>query len=133
MQRVDGILARKLSKREKDHWLNNVIGEFDFVINYEKVNPDFVLLPEILFKKATVQARLRRDEDAVKSFKRSFEAKQNYWPAYAGLAEFLQSRGDAASAKAVVEDGLKYSPESKALNALLAELNKAGGKKQAEK
>ena len=48
--------------------------------------------------------------------------KPSYWPAYLNWAEYLRRTGEKAKAREMVEEGLSYSPDAKALRRLLTDL-----------
>ena len=102
------------------------IGDIDYVIKHAR--PDFKLLPEIFTKRASVLARLKKYPEAAADYRKAAQAKPDYWPAYSGLAELYRETKQINEARAVVEEGLTHIPDSKTLNAMLADLKKVGAK-----
>lgn len=114
------------SKMLRNTYLNNAVGNINYVIG--NARPDFKLLPELLTKKASALVKLGRDGDAAAAFRQAADAKPDYWPAFAGLAEIYRRLGQLNEARAVVEEGLEHAPQSKLLSSMLAELQKSGAK-----
>ena len=121
--RADG---HSLSPFERGSQLGQVVYEIDYVLR--NTVPNFVLRPEFYTKKGEALMKLRRHKEAVEAYRRGAQARADYWPAYSGLAELLRANGNLDDARGVVEEGLRYSPTSKTLNTLLAELKKSGAK-----
>jgi len=96
------------------------LGDLGFVVAHSP--HDFIMLPEILTKAGQVQLDLDKPRDAEVSFAKARALKRDYWPAYFHWAEYLKASGQKAQAKALVEEGLSYSPDAKALQALLKAL-----------
>ena len=118
--------GHSVSAHERSIKFNQVVGEIDYVLR--NTPQGYVLRPEFYTKKGEALVKLRRDKDAIEAFRLAARAKADYWPAYTGLAEVLRANGKIDDARAVVEDGLQYSPESKLLKSMLAELKKSGAK-----
>lgn len=113
------------SQVERNRRLNHSIEEFDYVLS--RVEPTFVLRPEILTKKGESLAALRRPE-AVEPLQLALQAKPDYWPAYAALSDYFRDIGQVEQARQWLEKGLAASPNTGALQSRLAELNKSAGK-----
>jgi tetratricopeptide (TPR) repeat protein len=96
------------------------LGDLGYVIEHSP--PDFILLPEIYTKMGQVQLELKRPSAANTSFAKARSLKPDYWPAYFHWAWYLQSVGQKANAKQLVEEGLSYAPDSKSLQKLLTDL-----------
>ena len=111
---------------KRKYAMSDAVGDIDFVI--KNARPDFKLLPEIFTKKAELLAKLKKNSDAAMEYRKAVQVKQDYWPAYQGLAELYRSNKQIDEARAVVEEGLKHTPQSKTLNTMLAELQKSGAK-----
>lgn len=98
-------------------------GEFDYVI--ERSPSDFVLLPEILTAKARNLVLLDKGVEAITHFERAIAAKADYWPPYAGLADYYRKANQADKAREVLEAGIQHNPNAKELQRRLGELNAA--------
>jgi tetratricopeptide (TPR) repeat protein len=96
------------------------IDDLQYVI--ENTTPDFILLPEIYTKIGEVQIDLKRPMDARDSFARARSLKPDYWPPYFQWGQYLLQAGLKKDAREVVEEGLSYAPQSRALRSLLVEL-----------
>jgi tetratricopeptide (TPR) repeat protein len=101
-------------------YLGDSIIEFDYVIN--RAAPDFVLLPEILTKKAQNLVLLGKGPAAVLEFLRAIETKKDYWPPYAYLSDYYVETGDRKKATEVLKEGLSQVPSSSALQRRLDEI-----------
>ena len=116
------LLARDPSVRQ--FFLNDAVGEYDYVI--DRVPKDFILLPEILYKKADNLFRLGRAPVAIFHLERAIELKPDYWPPYAAIADHYKEVGQTAKSREILEAGLAAAPGTPALTRRLAELGSAG-------
>jgi tetratricopeptide (TPR) repeat protein len=98
----------------------SAIQDMEYVINH--ADPDFVLLPELYTKIGNVQLMLKNPTSAHDSFAKARVLKPDYWPAYAGWAEYLQAAGYKAQAREVVANGLAHAPSSRTLRQMFVEL-----------
>jgi tetratricopeptide (TPR) repeat protein len=114
------------SKKERLSILNTSLGDFDYVLRY--TSPEFVLLPEILFKRAEVMLELGRFPEANANLLRAIEVKPDYWPPYAALSDHYRNLGETQKAREWLDKGLAASPGSKTLQQRLAELGGSKGK-----
>lgn len=94
--------------------------EFDYVLG--RAAPDFILLPEILTKKAENLVRMGQGPAAIVEFSRAIEKKPDYWPPYAYLSDYYKEVGEKAKAREILEQGLAQVPQADALKRRLAEL-----------
>lgn len=115
------ILARSAEVRRFN--FDSAIVEFDYVL--ERAPGDFVLLPEILTKKGEAMLRQGRAPLAMTQFERAIELKPDYWPPYAQMSDYYSHNGDAERARSILKQGLAQSPEAKALQRRLRELDDA--------
>ena len=123
------LLAR--TQQSRRFYLTASIGEFDYVI--ERVQPDFVVLPEILTKKGQNLIRLGKNGPGIEQLDRAIELKADYWPPYAALSDYYKSNGDLAKARELLEKALAIAPDAKPLAARLAELDSVKPTKNASK
>lgn len=96
------------------------ISDMNYVL--EHTTPDFVLLPEIYTKIGEVQLLLKNPAAARDAYAKASVLKPDYWPAYSQWAEYLETTGNKAQARAVVEDGLAHAPSSQTLRRMHVEL-----------
>lgn len=115
------ILARDHGVRQ--FYLGAAIVEFDYVI--DRASDDFILLPEIITKKGEALVQLGKGPVAVLEFQRAIELKNDYWPPYAYLSDYYKGTGELGKARELIESGLAHSPDSKALQRRLSELESA--------
>jgi tetratricopeptide (TPR) repeat protein len=109
------------SEQVRLSYLNDSLHEFDYVL--ERAQPGFVLLPEILTKKAQNLARLGRGPSAVANWELAIEAKRDYWPAYADLSDYYSDTGQKERAREALERGLEATPDTPALVRRLKQLD----------
>lgn len=112
------LLAR--DPKVKNFFLNDALGEFDYVI--ERAPSNFVLLPEILTKKAENLLLLDRAPLAVNALEHAIEVKPDYWPPYAKLADHYKDSGDLERARKTLQSGLAANPNAAALSRRLEAL-----------
>jgi tetratricopeptide (TPR) repeat protein len=115
------LLAR--SSESRNFYLADAIGEYDYVIR--RVTPDFVLLPEILTKKAENLILLGRGPQGVVELRRAIDARNDYWPAYAKLADYYKDTGDITKARETLDEGIAKAPDAKGLQRRREELGRA--------
>lgn len=101
-------------------YLLDALDEYDYVI--KRATPDFVLLPEILTKKAENLFRVGRAPVAIYELEHAIDIKPDYWPPYARLADHYKEAGQIQKARKTLEAGLKAAPDTPALTRRLAEL-----------
>jgi hypothetical protein len=118
------LLARDAATRE--FYLQDSIGEFDFVIR--SAPDDFLLLPEILTKRAENLGRLGKGAVGVLDLERAITLKADYWPAYAALSDHYKKIGDMSKARDALISGLEKSPDATGLKRRLNELGSDSGK-----
>lgn len=87
--------------------------EFAFTIN--KLEKNFLLLPEIYTKLGEAESRLSNISAASIAFSTARDIKPDYWPAYSKWADILIINNQKVEAKRIVAEGLKHSPNSKVL------------------
>ena len=111
-------------------YLNDAVSEYDYVIHRAK--EDFVLLPEIVTRKAEALVRLGKGPVAVLEFERAIALKADYWPPYAYLSDYYRESGDLHKGRELLDAGLARMPDEKALQRRRAELDavaERGGKR----
>ena len=116
----------QLSKIKREAELQYSIGEFDYVIRLAPRT--FVLLPEILSKKAENLFKINQPAPATSAALVAIEVKPDYWPAYAAMSDGYKRMGDVKNARQWLEKGLAAAPDSKALSKRLSELGGGSGK-----
>lgn len=92
---------------------NSALGNLWYVV--ERSENDFVLLPEIYTWIGKTELLLNQPLKASAAFEKSRSQKPDYWPAYYHWAEYLYSKGKNKEALNITNEGIKHSPESKAL------------------
>lgn len=112
------LLAR--DRQVRRFYLSDSLGEFDYVL--ERAEPGFLLLPEILTRKAENLVLLDRGPTAMVALERAVAIKADYWPAYGVMGDYYKDLGDLAKAREVLNRGLEKAPEAEALKRRLREL-----------
>ncbi len=87
----------------------------DYIYVFENTRPDFVLLPEIYTRMGEVELLLGNVGGALVAYAKARQLKPDYWPAYSEWAEFLIKANQKVAAKQLIESGLSFAPDSKAL------------------
>ena len=116
-----------VSDQQRQALRMSAINDIDYVLT--NTTESFVMRPELLVKKGAVLVTLHQGRAAVAAFREASQSKQDYWPAYTHWAELLRSNGKVEEAKTVVEAGLKYAPDAKLLQSMLADLSNASSKR----
>lgn len=107
--------------REREQRLRESLREFDYVL--QQSPPDFLMLPEILTKRADSLIRLGAGAQGESELRRALGLKADYWPAWLALADYYHEKlGDAAKAAFTLEQGIAAAPDAPALKDRLAEL-----------
>lgn len=94
--------------------LNQALGNFQYVI--DRMPDHYVLAPEIYAYVGRAHLRLDQPRQADVAFAKARALKPDYWPAYSWWATYLLDHGKVADARAIVAEGLKYSPQSRTLH-----------------
>jgi tetratricopeptide (TPR) repeat protein len=110
-------------QRWRTYHLKYSIAEFDYVI--DRAPADFKMLPEILNRKGENLIRLDMGPQGVRELERAIAVKPDYWPSYAALSDYYRKLGVPAKARKWLERGLSVTPDVKALERRMAELNAA--------
>jgi len=101
----------------------------------DRVSRRFPLLPAAYHHRGQALEGLGKPAEAVRDYLAAIEAKPDYPPPYAALAELHRRAGRRGEARAVLEKGLKANPRSRLLRRALARLEReraAGGRQRAE-
>ena len=113
-----GLEKTYLASQEQEEHLRiglyrSAVNEFDYVL--DRSPDDFVLKPEIYVNKGSALEILGLYADAVTAYTRALEIAPTHVPAYIGLSNCFESLGDKARARAIVEAGLRQSPNAESL------------------
>ena len=111
---------RELDRNKRKWLLQSTISDFEYMQQHA---PNTQLMPEILTQKGKVLLRLERSGEAIIALQKAVELKQDYVPAYIAIADYYISLGDRKSAREIVNQGLKFSPNSKGLKRRLDKLS----------
>ena len=101
------------TQQERNHYWGRVIAECTYVI--ERLEKDFALTPEVYYRRAVAYANMKKLTEAVADYRASMQFKQDYYPAYSGLADLYHKNGQRDLALKVVREGLTYAPNAKVL------------------
>lgn len=78
-------------------------------------NPKFMLVPEYYLKMGIVKESLNKDSEALVCYNKAIMLNKKYVAPYLKLSDYYISRKDLKSALEIINRGLEYSKESKAL------------------
>src|SRR5215470_2693185 len=120
LMKTNRALLLAKDKQTKTFYLTAANAEFDFFLNRASPPRDFVLLPELFTKKGENLIKLGRGVEGVTELERAIEIKPDYWPPYADLSDYYESTHNVAKAREVLEKGLSFAPDAKALTRRLA-------------
>lgn len=81
----------------------------------ENADPRFILWPQIYTTKAVALFALDRPSEAVNYLEKAIEKNKKFSKAYSMLADYWSKNGNKKSAIEILDEGLKYSPNSKIL------------------
>jgi tetratricopeptide (TPR) repeat protein len=92
---------------------NYAVANLTFVV--KNSTPDFVFLPEVLFRRGQAHKKLKELDEAIRDLRQAVEMRPDYVFAVSELADAYASRGKKKEAREVLEKGLQHSPDSKFL------------------
>lgn len=81
----------------------------------ENADPRFILWPQMYTTKAVALFALDRPSEAVNYLEKAIEKNNKFSKAYGMLADYWIKTGNKKSAIDILDEGLKYSPNSKIL------------------
>ena len=90
----------------------------------EHADPQFVIFPNIYATGAEALFALDRPVEATAYLTKSISKNKKFTKAYKMLADYYIKTGDKKSATEILQEGLKYSPRSRALQKRLNALSK---------
>lgn len=111
-----------LTPAQRTFYWQAAVNEFTYVI--ERAPIDFVLLPEVAFRRGTSYVALGALRDAMADFQLSIKVYPKYFPAHAAIARLYMKDGKNDLAQRAVEDGLRDSPNAQELLDLKGALDK---------
>ena len=95
--------------------------QFNYMITHSSKN--FILMPEIYKNMGLTQKLMGNKDQAIQYLLTSIKLKRDYEPAYLELITILKSTNPQLALQ-IVEQGLKYSPDSEALKQMAQTLKK---------
>lgn len=113
------LVAGGISPQMRVTMLRRCIADIWYVLRNGE--PDFVLLPELLYRLGTYHVRLGELSEAVGHFEQARDRRPDYWPAYAELAKIHLRLSRRQEAVQTLKEGLQHSPGQKELIEQLAE------------
>jgi tetratricopeptide (TPR) repeat protein len=105
---------------DRTYLLGSAIDEFNYVINNS--DPSFIMLPEVLTKRADIQVILARYAEAIESYRAAIASKRDYWRAYSRWAATLDQMNSRKSALGILEEGIRAIPADTRLRAQYKQL-----------
>jgi tetratricopeptide (TPR) repeat protein len=122
LMKVNRALSLARDAQTRLFYLNDSVNEFNYVLN--NTPEDFVLLPEILTKKARSLILAGRGALGIVELERAIALKPDYWPPSVHLSDYYREAGDLVKAREILEQAIARSPGVKQLKDRLADLDK---------
>ncbi len=107
LRRVDDARA---TARDRTALLQRAEDDMGYVIKTS--SPSMPLMPEVLLKLGEVKLKLGDLPGAQEAFERSRALQPDYWPAYTRWIDVLVGLKQTGTARALAEEGLRFSPDS---------------------
>jgi len=107
------IANRMADKNARIHELKSAVGEMEYVHVHSYQN--FVLLPKIAFDQGEIYEQMDQPIDAMKKFQQSISLNPKNSQPYIALSNLYIKQNNKNEAIAILEQGLKYKPDSKSL------------------
>ncbi|MDZ7584279.1 MAG: hypothetical protein U0938_05540 [Thiobacillus sp.] len=120
---LDRAYSAMSNKQDMKHYLNESIGNFDYVLAHTK--EDYVMRGEVHVGKARALKLAGRKAEAVAEFSKALRYDINSTDAYQALADHYLETGSKTKALEMATEGLRRNPDSKGLKRRYTEL---GGK-----
>jgi len=116
--------ARKIldNKVNKDFILHDAIGNMQYV--QREAPPTFILQPRISYDIGQIREELGDNAGAMQAYYQCIKLNPKIARPYAALSDLFRKQNNTKEALAILEQGLKYKPKSKALLKRLALLSK---------
>ena len=116
------------NRAESGHWLHNALGSFEGMVNdWEHRAPTCSVRSDLYTQLGNALLRQNRANAAmaIENYQKALELRKDFLPAYYALSDAYINLGKKKEALSVVEEGLKYVPDSKGL---LSRFKRLGGK-----
>jgi len=118
------------AQHRRTYW-SSAVNEISYTIR--NATPDFVLLPELYYKRGISQSNAGKVKEAEADFLRAIQILPTYDIAYVQLAGLYRQYGRVDRASEVVSKGLEHVPESKVLRDLQSELQRSNAATKASR
>ena len=109
------------NKADRTFLLEQAIGEMRYV--QKAAPPTFVLQPKISYDIGQILEELDNFSGAMQAYYQSIKLNPKLPRPYAALSDLFKKQNNTKEALAILEQGLKYKPKSKALLKRLAQLS----------
>ena len=110
------------NKDRRNELLTSAIEEMQYV--QKDAPPQFVLQPKISYDIGQIREELGDNSGAMQAYYQSIKLNPKLPMPYAALSDLFKKQKNTKEAIAILEQGLKYKPKSKALLKRLAQLSK---------
>ena len=100
--------------------IDRAIGQFNYMLDMGA--PDWILWPECYLKLGNARMLQGRGGEAAAEYLKAIKIKPDYTPPYIPLSDYYLKIGSPEEAKRVLEEGIKYAPNSNLLRKKLEEL-----------
>lgn len=99
----------------------------DLTFFVDRARPTSPLLPEVYTRLGEISLLQGNQTSAEAAFLKAREHNPTYWRSYLLWGQYLYSKGKLAEALEVAQAGLEASPNSRALESLIMDINKKTG------
>lgn len=111
----------KGEKSRKNSTLNGVFNNINYMEQHAKST--YILFPYIYTTKAEAYLEAKKENKAISYFYKAINSNKKFTKPYALLADYYLKHHNKQEAKKILVEGLKYSPQSKALNKRLKKIH----------
>lgn len=110
------------NKKNMTYFLSKAERNMNYMISHTKAS--FVIRPDIHIELGKVYVRQKKIGDAVAQFQNAIRLRKDYSKGYVALSDLYKNNNNRSEALKVIEEGLKYSPDSRSLKRRLKKLSK---------
>jgi len=112
----------KSQQQDKKGTLSFIFNNIQYMEDHAK--PTYVLFPHIYTTKAEAYLEAKQTTKAIEYFNKAINANKKFTKPYALLSDYYLRIKNKKDALSILEDGLKHSPKSRALNKRIKKLLK---------
>ena len=113
---------KTFNKGERNAFLGYAIGEMQYTQKH--TSPQLVLQPKISYDIGKIREELDDNAGAIQDYYKCIKLNPKIATPYAAISDLFKKQNNTKEALAILEQGLKYKPKSKALLKRLEKLSK---------